>query len=98
MNLADFKFQKSINTIKPTQGPFFSRDPEKIMKRAIRGMLPDYRLGRGREAWRRVKCYQGVPEKFKKEKEEFAKKMTAAGRDRALCVCKIFFRKPSDWN
>jgi large subunit ribosomal protein L13 len=68
MTLADFKFQRGINTIKPTKGPFFSRDPEKIMKRAIRGMLPDYRVGRGREAWKKIKCYQGVPEEFKNEK------------------------------
>lgn len=68
MNLADFKFQRGINTIKPTKGPFFSRDPEKIMKRAIRGMLPDYRKGRGREAWKRIKCYMGIPEEFKNEK------------------------------
>ena len=68
MNLADFKFQRGINTIKPTKGPFFSRDPKKIMKRAIRGMLPDYRKGRGREAWKRIKCYMGIPEEFKNEK------------------------------
>lgn len=68
MNLADFKFNKAINTIKPTKGPFFSRDPEKIMKRAIRGMLPDYRRGRGREAWKIIRCYIGIPEEFKNEK------------------------------
>jgi len=50
------------------QGPYPSRDTEKLMKRAIRRMLPDYRIGRGREAWKRIKCYNGSPEEFKKDK------------------------------
>lgn len=50
------------------QGPYPSRDTEKLMKRAIRRMLPDYRVGRGREAWKRIKCYNGSPEEFKNDK------------------------------
>lgn len=68
MNIADFKFIRDLNTINPTKGPFLSRDPEKMMKRTIRGMLPDFRVGRGKEAFRRIKCYVGAPEEFKKEK------------------------------
>ncbi len=68
MNVDDFKFTRTINTIKPEKGPFFSKDPEKMMRRTIRGMLPDYRRGRGKQAWSRLKCYVGIPEQFKKEK------------------------------
>lgn len=68
MNIEDFKEHRRINTNKPEKGPFFSKDSEKIMKRCIRGMLPDYRVGRGREAWKRIKCYIGIPEEFSKEK------------------------------
>jgi large subunit ribosomal protein L13 len=50
------------------QGPYPSRDTEKLMKRAIRRMLPDYRVGRGREAWKRIKCYNGFPQEFKNDK------------------------------
>jgi len=50
------------------KGPYFSRDPEKILKRTIRGMVPDHREGRGKEAFRRIKCYLGTPEEFKDEK------------------------------
>jgi len=50
------------------KGPFISKDTEKILKRCIRGMLPDYRKGRGREAWKRIKCYNGIPEEYKDEK------------------------------
>ncbi len=51
------------------KGPFFPRSPEKIMKRAIRGMLPDHREGRGKEALRRIMCYNLVPPEFEKEKK-----------------------------
>ncbi len=46
-------------------GPKVSRTSEKIVKRAIRGMLPDHREGRGREAFKRIMCYKGVPEELK---------------------------------
>ena len=47
------------------KGPKISRTSEKIVKRAIRGMLPDHREGRGREAFKRIRCYVGVPLEFK---------------------------------
>lgn len=50
------------------KGPFYSKDTEKIMKRAVRGMLPDFRRGRGKEAWRRIRCFNGIPEEYSKEK------------------------------
>ncbi len=50
------------------KGPFFPRDPIRIVKRTIRGMLPNYREGRGKEALKRIFCYRGVPEKYKDEK------------------------------
>ena len=51
------------------KGPHISRTSEKIVKRAIRGMLPDHRLGRGKEAFQRIKCYVGVPGEFKDSKK-----------------------------
>lgn len=41
-----------------------SRVAFKIVKRTIRGMLPDYREGRGRVAWKKIKCYNGVPKEL----------------------------------
>ena len=46
------------------KGPKHSRKTEKIVKRTIRGMLPNYREGRGREAWKRIKCYDKIPKEF----------------------------------
>jgi large subunit ribosomal protein L13 len=51
------------------KGPHISRTSEKIVKRAIRGMLPDHREGRGKEAFKRIKCYAGVPPEFKDSKK-----------------------------
>jgi large subunit ribosomal protein L13 len=46
------------------KGPKVSRSSEKIVKRAIRGMLPNHRKGRGKIALRKIKCYVGVPSEF----------------------------------
>lgn len=64
----DFKFMRALNSINPGKGPLISRVPEKMMKRAVRGMVPDYRLGRGKIAIKKVKCYTGMPAEFAKEK------------------------------
>ena len=51
------------------QGPKVSRTSEKIVKRAIRGMLPDHREGVGRNAFKRILCYKGVPAEFASAKK-----------------------------
>ena len=50
------------------KGPKHSRLAHLIVKRAIRGML-SHRSGRGKEAFRRIKCYEGIPEEFKDAKK-----------------------------
>lgn len=42
------------------KGPFPPRRPDRILKRAVRGMLP-YQKARGREALKRLRVYVGVP-------------------------------------
>ena len=39
-----------------------------MLKRGIRGMLPDFRKGQGKQAFQRIKCYDGIPEEFKNKK------------------------------
>jgi large subunit ribosomal protein L13 len=51
------------------KGPHISRTSEKIVKRCIRGMLPDHREGRGKVAFQRIKCYAGIPPEFKDSKK-----------------------------
>ena len=58
------------------RGPFFPKSPEMMLKRAIRGMLPDYRRGRGRTAFKKIKWYKGIPEEYKD------KKLIKAGKEK----------------
>lgn len=48
----------------PGRGPLHPRRPDRIIKRAVRGMLP-YKQPRGREALKRLTVYIGVPPEFR---------------------------------
>jgi large subunit ribosomal protein L13 len=50
-------------------GPFFPRRPDQILKRTIRGMLP-YKRERGRDAFKRIKAYVGMPKEFLEMEKE----------------------------
>jgi large subunit ribosomal protein L13 len=51
------------------KGPKHSKLNYKIVKRTIRGMLPNHRKGRGKIAYRAIKCYNDTPEEFKDSKK-----------------------------
>ncbi len=42
------------------QGPYYPKRPDRLFKRAVRGMLP-YKNPRGREAFENVRVYVGNP-------------------------------------
>ncbi|WP_410767111.1 50S ribosomal protein L13 [Haloferax sp. DFSO60] len=42
------------------QGPYYPKRPDRIFKRAVRGMVP-YKKPRGREAFENVRVYVGNP-------------------------------------
>jgi len=65
------------------KGPKISRMADRIVKRAIRGMLPSHRQGRGREAWKRIKCYVGIPKEFE------GKKTIVVGKDKKSKFIKV---------
>jgi large subunit ribosomal protein L13 len=46
------------------KGPTHYRKPNDIVRRTIRGMLP-YRIPKGRDAYKRLNVYIGVPEELK---------------------------------
>lgn len=50
------------------KGPIIRKTPEKMVKRVIRGMLPNHRWGRGKEALGKIKCYVGIPKEFEGKK------------------------------
>ncbi len=51
------------------KGPKHSRTADKIVKRTIRGMLPNHRKGRGKIAFRKINCFIGVPKEFEERKK-----------------------------
>jgi len=59
-----FEEYKSLDDRGTTQwGPFMQKHPDRFVRRSIRGML-GYKKSRGREAYRRIMCYKGLPEMF----------------------------------
>jgi len=62
-----YKDKREVGTYR--KGPFFPRMPDRIVKRTIRGMI-SYQTRHGRTAFKRLKCYIGVPKEFEGEKFE----------------------------
>ncbi len=56
----------------PLAGPFPPKMADRIVRRTIRGMLP-YKQMRGKEAFKNIQCYLGVPIALKNEKTETLK-------------------------
>lgn len=61
----------------PIHGPFFPKRPDNIFRRTVRGMLP-WKKAKGREAFRRLKVFIGVPEELKDKKFEKVKEADAS--------------------
>lgn len=57
------------------RGPKISRTSEKIVKRSIRGMLPNHRKGRGKQALKMIKCYVGIPKEFQESEKIIIEKI-----------------------
>jgi large subunit ribosomal protein L13 len=63
-------FEKRRRRVGSSQkGPKLSKSSHMMVKRAIRGMLPEHRFGRGRQAFKRIKCYKDVPKEFEESKK-----------------------------
>lgn len=66
------------------KGPYFPRHPERIFKRTVRGMLP-WKSRRGRDAYRRLKVFMGVPKElegkeFEVVEQALLEKVSKAGK------------------
>lgn len=53
------RIHMKVNT-NPRRGPFMPRQPEEIVRRAVRGMIK-FRTPSGRAAYKRIHVYSGVP-------------------------------------
>ena len=65
-----YKQKREVGTYR--KGPFYPRMPDMIVKRTIRGMIP-YQTPHGRTAFKRLKCYIGIPKEFEGKKIESIK-------------------------
>ena len=61
----------------PYKGPFFPRTPDGIFRRTVRGMLP-WDRPRGRQVYRKLKVFVGVPAEYSKAAMEKVKAADAS--------------------
>jgi large subunit ribosomal protein L13 len=67
------KFKTREYRTQPFTGPYRKRMPDRIVRSAIRGMLPHGRWSegsRGRVAFDKIKCFIGIPDEYKTKKIE----------------------------
>lgn len=57
------------------KGPVFPSIPYMIVKRTIRGML-SHKEGRGAAAFKKIRCYDGVPKELAESKKEIIAQST----------------------
>ncbi len=57
-------FKRKVQRGDAHKGPFYPKKPDRIFRRIVRGMLP-WHKHKGREAFKRLKVYEGVPEELK---------------------------------
>ena len=78
------------------RGPYHYRRPDRIVRKTIKGMLP-FKQTKGKEAYRRLKVFIGVPEDLKN-----VKMTTVADADSKKLKCSYFsvgqFSKEIGWN
>ena len=63
----DYRKKREVGSSR--KGPFFPRTPDRILKRAIRGMIP-YQTPHGRKAYKNLRVFIGVPPQFKEKEFE----------------------------
>ena len=63
----EFRHRRDIGSSR--KGPYYPARPDRILHRAIRGMLP-YQRPRGRAALRRLRVYVGVPDALRNQPAE----------------------------
>jgi large subunit ribosomal protein L13 len=78
------------------QGPFHYRRPDRIVRKTVRGMLP-YKQPKGKQAYKRLRVYIGIPNEFKDQKTE-----TVEAAQSQKLTCAHFtvgeFAKELGWN
>src|SRR3990167_9129592 len=61
----EYKRKRAMGTW--ATGPFYHRQPDRLVRRMIRGMLP-HKQPKGKSAYGRIMCYIGVPIELQEQK------------------------------
>jgi len=64
----------------PWKGPLHPREPDRLLRRMIRGMVP-WKKDRGRKAMKRLRVYTGVPEGIKSKRHLDISETSREGRN-----------------
>jgi large subunit ribosomal protein L13 len=67
MVFAEYKQRKDRGKI--MRGPFYPRRADLILKKSVKGMIP-FKTPTGREAYKRLKVYVGIPKEYSSAKLE----------------------------
>lgn len=62
-----YKMERDVGSVR--KGPRFPKEPDRIFRRTVRGMLP-MKTSRGKEAFKRLRVYKGVPPEFRGKEAE----------------------------
>jgi large subunit ribosomal protein L13 len=80
----------------PNKGPKFPKKPDRLMRRAIAGMLPTESV-RGRKALKRVRTFIAVPEKFSNAEMETIRIALYNGKEDALTLEELCKKLGAKW-
>jgi large subunit ribosomal protein L13 len=56
-----YKMERDVGSVR--KGPRFPKEPDRILRRTVRGMLP-MKTTRGKDAFKKLKVYIGVPKEY----------------------------------
>jgi large subunit ribosomal protein L13 len=90
------KAKEFLEVGSPERGPFHYRRPDRIVRRTVRGMLP-FKQPKGKQAYKRLKVFIGIPAEIKDQKME-----TLVHAQANKLTCPYFtvgeFAKEIGWN
>jgi len=72
----------------PYHGPFFPREPDRIFKRTVRGMIP-HRTPKGSEAFKRLKVFNTIPSEFSGQEMTAVKGSENKGEVKSMTLEKL---------
>ena len=84
--IGDYHQKRNVGT--PRKGPFFPRMPDRIVKRTVRGMIP-YKKSSGKDAYKRLKVYIGVPKDLKTEALVTVEDASAKGKVKYIELAEV---------